>query len=119
MGAAVTVELSKPLDASDIRSTNSLVVAKNEIIRLRENLGHLAKNMPGFSQISYDASDLCLGVNEMEDFERCIKGIEHIRRALQLSTQKSRRQTRFGAAEISAPKPIEKYSDSDEDSINS
>ena len=42
MGAAVTIELNKPIDASDIRSSNNLSVARNEVIRLRKELGHLA-----------------------------------------------------------------------------
>ena len=42
MGAAVTIELNKPTDASDVRATRSLQIAKNEVIRLREELGHLA-----------------------------------------------------------------------------
>ena len=42
MGAAVTIELNKPIDASDIRASNNLLVARNEVIRLRKELGHLA-----------------------------------------------------------------------------
>jgi hypothetical protein len=42
MGAAVTIELNKPADASDIRASNNLLVARNEVIRLRKELGHLA-----------------------------------------------------------------------------
>ena len=42
MGAAVTIELNKPVDASDIRSSDNLSVAQNEVIRLRKELGHLA-----------------------------------------------------------------------------
>ena len=104
MGAAVSIELSKPLDASDIRITNDLSIAKTEIIRLRTNLGHLATHSTDkcFSQLCLDANDLCLGVDEKEDFERCVEGIAHIRKALNFSTQRSRRQTRFGSVEISA-----------------
>lgn len=95
MGAAVTIELQKPVDASDIRASGSLSVARAEITRLRSTLGHLAKNVPGFHEICYDASDLCLGDDEQEDFERCVEGIAHIRRALQLSTNRSRRESRI------------------------
>ena len=107
MGAAVTIELQKPVDAADIKATGNLSVAKAEIIRLRSTLGHLAKNVPGFHEISYDASDLCLGVDEQEDFERCIEGVAHIRRALQLSTNRSRRESRFtGNIPAVTPNPI-------------
>ena len=93
MGAVVGVEILRPVDASDIRETGSLAAARGEIIRLREKLGHLAKQA-GFGDVVYDASDLVLGEKESEDFERCIAEIVHIRSALRLSTQSSRRQTR-------------------------
>jgi hypothetical protein len=43
MGAAASIECTKPVDASEIRSTNDLEISKAEIIRLRHLLGHLAK----------------------------------------------------------------------------
>lgn len=93
MGSGVSVELSKPLDASDVQCTGSVVVARNEVIRLRNALGHLAKQA-GFSDVVYDASDLCLFEDEAEDFQRCINEIVHIRHALHLNTQGSRRKAR-------------------------
>lgn len=94
MGAAVTIELQKPVDGSDIKSTGQLDHAKAEITRLRGLLGHLAKDMETDGVI-YDAHDLCMGVNEAEDFNRCIEEICHIRKALQMSTQRARRKTRL------------------------
>ena len=41
-----------------------------------------------------DASDLCLGINELEDHERCCNEVAHIRAALRLATQTSKRRTR-------------------------
>ena len=41
-----------------------------------------------------DASDLCLGENELDDHERCCNEVAHIRAALQLATQRSRRNMR-------------------------
>jgi hypothetical protein len=102
MGAAAGIEMQKPTDASDISATGSLVVAKNEVIRLRDLLGQYAKDA-GFAEVVYDASDLVLGEDERDDFERCVDEIIHIRSALQMSTQKSRRQTRVqmtGSEEI-------------------
>jgi hypothetical protein len=93
MGAAASIEMQKPTDASDISSTNSLEVARGEVIRLRELLGQYAKDA-GFADVIYDASDIVLGDDHQEDFERCIDEIVHIRTALQMSTQRSRRQTR-------------------------
>ncbi len=87
------MEIQKPVDASEIRATGSLQVARDEIIRLRTTLGHLAKDA-GFADVVYDASDLCLGDDERQDFERCVEEISYIRRALQLSTQSSKRRAR-------------------------
>lgn len=121
MGAAVGVELERPVDASDILATGSLPTARGEVVRLREKLGHLAKQA-GFGDVVYDASDLCLGIKESEDFERCIAEVIHIRSALRLSTQTSRRQTRAAiSGKYSAPAPIdiekdEKSSSSEEES---
>ncbi len=93
MGAAAAVEMNKPCDASEIRSSGSLTVAKNEIIRLRGLLGHLAKDY-GIKAVVYDASDIVLGDDDDEDFERCLKEISHIRNCLQLNTQNSKRADR-------------------------
>ena len=114
MGSAVSVELEKPADASDVRSTGDLETARNEIIRLRHALGHLAKGA-GFADVVYDASDLCQGVNDGEDFVRCVEEISYIRRALRLSTQSEKRRNR-----ISAPptffNPTESGDDDDDSS---
>lgn len=93
MGAAVGVEINKPVDASEIRESCSVAVAKAEIIRLRTLLGHLAQ-ANGFEPVCLDASDLVTGVDDLADFERCVKEIAHIRRCLQLNTQNSRRVDR-------------------------
>ena len=93
MGAAASVEMVKPADASDISSLRSLDVARNEVMRLRRELGHLAKSA-GFADVVYDASDLVLGENEIEDFNRCIAEIVHIRAALRLSTAQNIRRKR-------------------------
>ena len=93
MGASVTIELSKPTDASDVRNTGDLDFARSEIIRLRQQLGHLAKDY-GMDIVALDASDLVQGENTDEDFERCIREIAHIRRCLQLNTQTSKRRQR-------------------------
>ena len=124
MGGAVSVELNKPLDASDIKHSNELSVARNEVIRLRSSLGHLAKNA-GYEQTSLviDASDLCLGINDVEDFDRCINEIVHIRRALQLSTLSSRRSTRHYIAPqkltIPTDNKLEECKDEDDSSSSS
>ncbi len=93
MGAAASVEVTKPLDASDVRATGSLEFAKGEVMRLRSELGHLAK-MAGIEIIVYDASDIVLGVNEAEDFERCVQELSHIRTLLRLHTQSDKRRAR-------------------------
>ena len=94
MGAAVGVELAKPVDASDIPD-GDLLHAKNEIIRLRHALGHLAKGVPGFgSEVVYDASDLILEEDEKADFDRCVDEVKHVRSALRLSTASGKRRAR-------------------------
>ena len=93
MGAAVGVEASKPVDASDIRDSMSLEVARNEVIRLRAALGHLAKDA-GFAEVVFDASDLVRGTDETEDFKRCVDEVVHIRSCLQLATQSFKRKSR-------------------------
>lgn len=93
MGAAASVECERPADASEIRATGSVDVALGEVVRLRKLLGHLAKDA-GFAEVVYDGSDLVLGENEMEDFARCVAEVAHIRSALRLATQNSRRRAR-------------------------
>jgi hypothetical protein len=93
MGATASIELQKPLDASDIEETGSLEYAKNEVIRLRTSLGYLAKEY-GMEVVVYDASDIVLGIDDREDFIMCIKEIRHIRKCLKLCTQGSKRRAR-------------------------
>ncbi len=93
MGAAASVEVTKPLDASDVRATGSLEFARGEVVRLRAELGHLAK-LAGIEIIVYDASDIVLGVNQEEDFERCVQELSHIRTLLRLHTQSDKRRAR-------------------------
>lgn len=121
MGAAVGIEMQKPMDASDIMMTGSLPTARGEVIRLREKLGHLAKQA-GFGDVVYDASDLCLGVKDSEDFDRCIAEIVHIRSALQLSTQASRRRGRNYAIPVQMESKEDRKSgddDTDDSSVES
>lgn len=93
MGAAAAIEIRKPVDASDILATKSLTFAREEVIRLRTELGHLA-NLYKIEILSMDASDLVLGNNEDDDFHRCVEYISHIRQCLQLNTQTSKRRNR-------------------------
>jgi hypothetical protein len=79
MGAAVGIELQKPLDASDIRESGSLDIARGEVMKLRASLGKYAASA-GFAEVVFDASDLVQGRDENEDFERCIAEVAHIRR---------------------------------------
>ncbi len=99
MGAAVGVEIGKPIDASDVNG--NLNLARNEVIRLRMALGHLAKRA-GFSEVVYDASDLVLGQDENSDLERCVSEVIHIRSALQLATASDKRRQR-GVVTPAAP----------------
>lgn len=94
MGAAVTIELAKPADASDIISTGSLEYAKNEILRLRNDLGHLAQSY-GMQVMPNNADDLIFGDDENGDFERVVAEIVHIRACLRLNTQSSKRRSRY------------------------
>ena len=55
MGSAVSVELEKPVDARDIRDSGSLEIARNEVIRLRNTLGHLAKQAGRLGNILFVA----------------------------------------------------------------
>ena len=93
MGAAASVEMNKPPDASDIASSNSLDVARDEVIRLRTALGQYARQA-GFNEVVYDASDLVLGEDCDRDFKRCVDEVIFIRSALRLSTQKATRSRR-------------------------
>jgi len=116
MGAAVTIELVKPLDGSDIIN---IEIARNEVIRLRTTLGHLAQ-LGGFSgEIVLDASDIVLGENETDDFNRCLQEIIHIRRCLQLHTQNSKRRDRGYERKIIEDNEMDggydDYEDSDDD----
>ena len=93
MGAAVALELSKPVDAMDIIESKSLDHAKNEVIRLRHNLSHLAEKY-NMKVMTTDASDLVHGTNDIDDFNRCVDEVKHIRACLQLNTQASKRRHR-------------------------
>lgn len=92
MGSAVSVEISKPADGSDMVSFE---VAKAEVVHLRATLGHLAKDN-GFAEVVYDASDLVHGIDEEADFTRCRDEVVHIRGCLRLSTQNAKRRNRVG-----------------------
>jgi hypothetical protein len=93
MGSAASFEMSKPVDANDILKSQSLPFAKSEVIRLRGCLGHLAR-LAGIDVVVYDASDIVLGMNDQEDFHRCVQEVSHIRQCLRLHTQVSRRRGR-------------------------
>ena len=93
MGAAASFESQRPEDASDIRDSNSVDVGLAEVVRLRKLLGHLA-NDNGFTAVVYDGSDLVLGLDEDDDFDRCVKEISHIRSCLRLATANSNRRAR-------------------------
>lgn len=95
MGAAVTIELTKPADGSDIIATGSLQYAKNEVIRLRNDLGYLAQKY-GMQVMPTDADDLIQG-NDEEDFKRLVAEICHIRACLRLNTQSSKRRGRYNS----------------------
>lgn len=58
MGASVAIEMQKPVDASDIEATQNIEFAKNEVIRLRRELGHLAIQHGVEIGAALDASDL-------------------------------------------------------------
>jgi hypothetical protein len=94
MGAAVSVEATKPQDASDVRATGDLEYAKSEVVRLRNELGHLAKLAGVTDAIVLDASDIVLGQNKDEDFGRCCDELAHIRSLLRLHTQNNKRKAR-------------------------
>jgi hypothetical protein len=101
MGAAVTIELSKPVDASDIRESGNFMFAQREILRLRNDLGYLAQKY-GMEVMPPDCSDIIFGINEQEDFERIVLEIAHIRACLQLNTQSSKRRERRGPLSVAA-----------------
>jgi hypothetical protein len=102
MGAAASIESMKPVDASDVRNSGDLSYARNEVIQLRTNLGKYALEAGYEDAVVYDASDLCKGVNEAEDFDRCVSEVAHIRQCLRLSTQGARRATRHVVANLSS-----------------
>lgn len=102
MGAAASIESMKPVDASDVRNSGDLFYARNEVIQLRTNLGKYALEAGFEDAVVYDASDICKGVNEAEDFDRCVSEIAHIRQCLRLSTQGARRATRHVVANLSS-----------------
>lgn len=117
MGAAASVEMSKPADASDISNTN-LITAKEEVIRLRALLGQYARQA-GFNEVVYDASDLVLGECEIREFQRCVDEVIYIRSALRLSTQKAKRSRRAVMTNIEEKRWEEKndgYDDKDDES---
>lgn len=116
MGATAAIELQKPPDASDILSSNDVEFAKSEVIRLRNELGHLAK-AHGINILCMDASDIVLGKDNTEDLNRCVEEISHIRRCLRLSTQTSKRESRGGlySARRHKPDEEEKEGPNDED----
>ena len=95
MGAAVGVELAKPIDASDITNNGTLELARSEVVHLRAALGHFAKGA-GFADVVYDASDLVLDGDgqEEENFRRCVDEVKHIRSALRLGTAGNKRKER-------------------------
>ena len=109
MGAAASVEMAKPADASDISCTN-LEGAKNEVIRLRALLGQYARQA-GFNEVVYDASDLVLGECEIREFQRCVDEVIYIRSALRLSTQKATRNRRAVMTNIEEKRWEEKHED--------
>jgi len=90
MGAAASVEALRPADGSDLPDFTQ---ARDELLRLRQLLGHLAKDN-GFAEVVYDGSDLIKGVHESEDYERCKAEVLHIRACLRLSTQNAKRVNR-------------------------
>lgn len=128
MGAAVTLELAKPPDASDIREIGSLSAALSEVVRLRRQLGMLAAEYDarsggnGEGQLSalrsnllvVDGSDLVGGASEEEAFERCVQEVAHIRQCLRLHTQSSRRRQRCYDSSAGAAAALEeKHVDDD------
>lgn len=122
MGATASIESMKPVDASDVRSSGDFTYARGEVVQLRRNLGKYALQAGFEATVVYDASDLCRGVDETEDFDRCVSEVAHIRQCLRLSTQGARRATRNVAGNISGEiihrHPLEQKSD-DESSSNS
>ena len=108
MGAAASIEMQKPLDASDVSHT--LETSKNEVIRLRELLGQYARQA-GFNEVVYDASDIAPGIDHHEEHERCVEEVIYIRRALRLSTQKATRSRRALMTNIEEKQREEKHED--------
>jgi hypothetical protein len=117
MGAAVTIELTKPADGSDIVATGNLNYAKNEVIRLRNDLGFLAQQY-GLQVMPTDADDLIHG-DDQADFDRLVAEIVHIRAALRLNTQSSKRRGRYNAPMEGNIPDESKLADSKEDDSGS
>ena len=89
--------MEKPEDASDLRSSGDLEAAKMEILHFRKVFGSYAVNA-GFPEgIRFDCDDVIKGINEEEDFERCIQEIQRLRSQLRFvvkSSQKSNHSVR-------------------------
>ncbi len=115
MGATASIELQKPSDASDILATDNLDFAKSEVIRLRKDLGHLAEKY-GVTILSYDASDIVYGKDDVEDFHRCVREVSHIRQCLLLNTQSSKRRERGRTYQKFTANELENSKDADDDS---
>ena len=114
MGAAVTIELSKPVDGSDIIEAGSFEFAKQEILRLRSELGYLAQQY-GMKVMPEDASDLIFGVDDEADFDRIVGAICHIRSCLRLNTQSSKRRTRYNDTNTTTTNSNHGYHSTNED----
>jgi len=120
MGAAVSVEIGRPADGSDM---TTFELARDELLRLRQSLGHLAKDN-GFAEVVYDGSDLIHSMDVQQDFERCKAEVVHIRACLRLSTQNAKRRARpdytptsfFDAPEVDDDED-EDEDDSDEEDV--
>lgn len=112
MGAAVSIELQRPADGSDLLD---LEMARGELIRLRQTLGHLAKDN-GFAEVVLDGSDIIKGFSEENDYAACIHEVVHIRACLRLSTQNSKRRTRPAYTPKSFFEMEQDEEDEDEDS---
>ena len=86
----MSIEIQRPIDGSDL---TDFAGARDELLRLRHALGHLAKDN-GFAEVVYDGSDLIKGLDEQADFDRCKAEVVHIRACLRLSTQNAKRRGR-------------------------
>jgi hypothetical protein len=111
MGATASIELAKPADGSDITATNDVTAARSELHRLRKALGHLAI-ANGFAAVDLEMKDVTTD-DENADFNKCIQEIVHIRGALRLSTQQTRRSTRAAVPRVIPPLEMESGPDTD------